>query len=65
MKTGTKKTGRNDLKTLAAVAKELGASPAALRKAVQGAGIVPDVVRCGCAYYGVKTQAALRRLAKG
>ena len=61
MKAGVKKTRQNDLKTLAAAAKELGASPAALRKAVKAASIHPDVVRCGCAYYGLKVRAAMRK----
>lgn len=64
MKTGKKATGAKDLLTLAAAAKELGASPAALRKAVQAAGIQPDAVRCGCSYYGPKARAAMKRLVK-
>ncbi len=64
MKVGAKKTGQKDLKTLAAVAKELGASPTVLRRAVQAGGIQPDAVRCGCAYYGPKARAAMRKFAK-
>ena len=64
MKAGVKKTGQNDLKTLVAAAKELGVSPAALRKAVEAASIHPDVVRCGCAYYGLKARTSMRKCVK-
>lgn len=64
MKAVTKKTGEADLKTLAALAKELGASAGALRKAAQAGGIQPDEVRCGCAYYGPKARAAMKKLVK-
>jgi Uri superfamily endonuclease len=56
------KAAGNDLHTLAALARELKASPAALRKAVQSAGIKPDAVRCGCAYYGPSARAAIKKL---
>ncbi len=65
MKAATKKTekaGGNDLQTLTALAKGLKATQAALREVVKDAGIQPNAVRCGCAYYGPKARTAIKKL---
>ena len=64
MKAATKKTekaGGNDLQTLSALAKELKTTQAALREVVKDAGIQPNAVRRGCAYYGPKARSVIKK----
>ena len=47
-----------------AIAKELGATPAAVKKALAELKIEADFVKAGCAYYHLERVASIRRALK-
>ncbi len=47
------------------MAKELGASPAAVKKALAALAIEPDFVRAGCAYYLAERVPRVREVLRG
>jgi predicted ArsR family transcriptional regulator len=52
-------TGREGL-SAGAIAKELGVTPAAVKKALADLSIEADFVKAGCAYYHVERVAAVK-----
>lgn len=53
------------LVTAAALAKQLGVTPAKVKKAIEDAGIQPAKVRCGCSYYSPEDAATVQARLKG
>jgi len=52
---------KKDLLTAGKIAKELGVSPAKLKKIIQELNIEPDVKKGNCSYYGSKTVAKIKK----
>ncbi len=61
LKSGAGMVGASDLLTAGKLAQAWGVTPADVKKAVASAGVHPDVVRCGCAYYGKATAASIKK----
>jgi predicted ArsR family transcriptional regulator len=53
-------SGREGL-SAGAMAKELGASPAKVKRALDELGMDPDFVKSGCAYYYAERSAAVKK----
>ncbi|MFH0751689.1 MAG: hypothetical protein V2B17_07615 [Chloroflexota bacterium] len=53
-------TGREGL-TTGAIAKELGATPVAVKKALAELKVQPDFVKAGCTYFYAERVAAIRK----
>lgn len=65
-KTGTGMGAASDLLTAGKLAAAWGVKPGDVKKAIVAAGVKPDAVRCGCAYYGRGTVASIKKaLEKG
>lgn len=60
-KDGGGMAGPGGLLTAGKLAEAWGVKPAEVKKAIAAAGVRPDAVRCGCAYYGAGTAAAIRK----
>jgi len=60
MAKGSSSTGDKML-TATALAKELKIPPAELRRRIKEAGIEPDAVKCGCAYYSKETAERIKK----
>ncbi len=54
-------SGREGL-SAGAMAKEVGASPAKVKKALAELGVEPDFVKSGCAYYYAERTAAVKQI---
>ena len=52
---------KNEMLTAGKIAKELGISPAKLKKVIQELAIEPDVKKGNCSYYGKKTVAKIKK----
>ncbi len=61
LKSGAGMVGASDLLTAGKLAQAWGVTPSDVKKAVASAGVQPDVVRCGCAYYGKATAASIKK----
>ena len=59
-----KDTGGREGLSAGAIAKELGATPAAVKKALTELKIEADFVKAGCAYYYAERVASIRQAVK-
>jgi hypothetical protein len=55
---------KSDTLTAGKIAKELGASPAVVKKAISTLKIKPDHVRCGCSYYAKSSVTKIKKSLK-
>jgi predicted transcriptional regulator len=60
-KNGAMIADKNDMLTAGKIAKELGVSPAKLKKIIKELEIEPDLKKGNCSYYGPKTVAKIKK----
>lgn len=53
--------GPSDLLTAGKLAEAWGVKPGNVKRAIAEAGVQPDTVRCGCAYYGKTAAASIKK----